>query len=290
MTTIRPSPVLAAVAAILTLAFVTTPSHAQLGGLIKKKAGEVAGQTAAKKLPATPPAFDDVTLELTDEVLAQVIAGKKAGNAFKRGPNGPAAVRTRWEAAEERWSDLYNKNAKVLDAWSEKRQGIENCRDSALVAAHDRRREEFRRRLMAQDPVLIRKMLAIAQAQASGDSATAERLNREAQALEAPTAADSSEATKVCGDPNTGPAVAAQVQKLYDEKEALKKEMQEAENEIGRLEQAASHMDDKQLAVACERIKEYLNNLKAKLAGGNFSEEELAALEKRIKDLEDLCD
>jgi chromosome segregation ATPase len=111
----------------------------------------------------------------------------------------------------------------------------------------------------------------------------------EALANPPPTAADSAAVTRTCGDP-TGPSIYRQVQGLYDQKERYKTQMQQAELDVSRLEQEASGMNDKQLAMACERIKEYLKRLKAKLAQGGFSEKELAALQQRIKDLEELCD
>jgi hypothetical protein len=278
----------------LVLWCLVSPAHAQLGGLIKKKVTQV---TATPNTPqaGAPDVYSNDLLELTEARLIKVIAGKQAGRQFANSPRGAAALRARWEATEERWADLSNKNSTLLNAWADKKSVIMACRDSAFDEVRQRHKEAFERRAPT-DRALIMKMLAISQAvqaaEQRGDTALVRKLEGEMEALTSPspTPTDSAAVTHTCGDVSAAPAIATQVEALYLEKESLKQQMQRAEVEVSRLEQTVSGMNDKQIAIACERIKEFIKRLKTKAAQGGFSAAELAALQQHIKDLEELCD
>lgn len=272
------------------LPLTATPVQAQLGGLIKK-----ATQKAAASVPAgEPDAYTDILLELKADVLPRVIAGKKAGNAFAAGPSGPHAARTRHEAAAGRANDFRQRNAGLLEAWEERLSRSRNCTDSAYVALDEQRRNQLNQRMMG-DPVLRQKMIEAApriaaaqQKAAQGDSADLNRINAELQALGKPTAADSAQVRSKCGLPPAPPAV-QQLATLEQEAEKLRNDIGRAEAEAQRLEEQASGLNQKQLAVACERILIYLNRLKAQGAQKGFSAAELEALDRHRKDLEKLC-
>jgi hypothetical protein len=264
---------------------VVTPcpdGQAQLGGLIKKKVGQAAaGQAPAAQATGQPPVFDNVILELTPPRLGQVIAAKKAGKQLATGPNSPVALRKKLDALDEQQAAIYRKHVDDINAWDEKRMDAERCRDSVLALASDRQGSTW---LQRAGPLSMQ----VAQAQAKGDTAELRRLSEELQRLNKPTAADTAQAVKQCGNP-AAPAIVQQWLGIKSQMDPVNAEIAKAEQAIRDAETSTSGMNDRQLAMACERIQMFVDRAKAKQQQPGFTAAEIQALDQAIKDLDKLC-
>jgi hypothetical protein len=270
--------------AVLALAAVT-PCHegqAQIGGLIKKKVGQAAaGQAPAAQATGQAPVFDNVILELTPPRLAQVIAAKKAGKQLATGPNSPVALRKKLDALDEQQAAIYSKHVDDINAWDAKRMDAERCRDSVLALASDRQGSTW---LQRAGPLSMQ----VAQAQQKGDTAELRRLTEQLQRLREPTAADTVQAVKQCGIA-TPPAIVQQWLGIKSQMDTVNEEIAKAEQAISDAETATSGMNQRQLAMACERIQIFVDRMKAKKQQPGFTAAEIQALDQAIKDLDKLC-
>jgi hypothetical protein len=270
--------------AALALAAVTPcrDGQAQLGGLIKKKVGQAAaGQAPATQATGQAPVFDNVILELTPPRLAQVIAAKKAGKQLASGPNSPVALRKKLDALDEQQAAIYRKHVDDINAWDAKRMDTEGCRDSVLALASDRQGSTW---LQRAAPLSMQ----VAQAQAKGDTAELRRLTEQLQRLKAPTAADTAQAVKQCGTP-APPAIVQQWLGIKSQMDPVNEEIGKAEQAIRDGETSTSGMNERQLAMACERIQIFVDRMKAKKQQPGFTAAEIQALDQAIKDLDKLC-
>ena len=258
--------------------------QAQLGGLIKKKAAQAAAGQVPAVATGPAPKFDNVILELTSARIDRVIAGKTAGQKLATGPNSPVALRKKLDAVDEQQAKIYQKHVDDINRWDEQRMNAENCRDSALSEAQDRRSQESS---MASDK-MRQLALDVARAQAKGDSAEVRRLLKEVDAAGKPTAADSAAATKACPVPPQ-PAVVQQWMGLKKQIDQLNDEIAKAEAAIKQAEQAASGMDDRQMAMACERAKMLLETIKSGKPITGFTQPEIDAVEQKTKEIDALC-
>src|SRR5690348_2529028 len=88
-----------ALAVVVSMGLPLHIASAQIGGLVKratKKVGEqqvdkqvdARAEAVAPSSPGAAPKFDDVTLELTNDRIAQIIRGLSAGRAVLDGANG----------------------------------------------------------------------------------------------------------------------------------------------------------------------------------------------------------
>ena len=243
------------------------------------------------RAPGAPPTFDDVTLELTKERVAKIIAGKQAGKRIAEGPNGPAAIRAKTEDLDARQAAIYKKHVNEINAWDEKRREVQNCRDSALSAIAERRRNGMMARAQSDPQYRLRLAdlaRAMMEAQQKGDTAATRKAQEAMKNLKAPTKADTAQAMSQCGEAGPTGLVKEWVE-LKSELEELQGLEQQAEVAIQQAEQSESGMTNRQLAVACERIKLFADRLKKKAKLGEFTEQEQQALQQAIKDLEELC-
>jgi hypothetical protein len=286
------SRLLRAVPAVAALVLFALPAHAQLGAL-KKKLDKATGKEEPQQA-AQPVVFDQVTLEITQERIEKLTAAKRAVRKFLEGPTGPAAYEKQFAALDARQTAIYEKQVDNINAWDEKRQDYERCLDSAFGAIRDRRNSQSMSQPMS-DPAAMRKAMewgqALAAAQQKGDTAAVRKLTEQLGGLKAPTRADSAEAAKHCVYP-TQPPLVKEYLGLKGQLDALGNLRQEAESQAGKMEKTMSGMDSRQGAVFCERIKQYVQQLKEKKKHVGFSDDEvkrLASLEQAIKDLEALC-
>ncbi len=277
----RSLPALLTLAAIAALTL-PAPAHGQLGNLVKKRLPK--GATADQA--GSQPQFNDVTLEITVERIDKLLAAKQAAKVLADSPNGPAALRARMDAIDSRQAAIYDKNVDRINAWDQHRRDVENCRDSSYSAIQDTKRS---------GPPDLQRMqqvgLAMGQAQAKGDTAEVRRLLEQLQKGREPTAAESVAVIKRCGDP-TPPAVVKEWMGLKDQVEGLQKQISQSEADIEKKEADLSGMNGRQVAVSCERIKMFIEQLKKKQAWAGFSDREIEAMKKReqaIKDLSELC-
>lgn len=263
-----------------------TEAGAQIGGLIKRKVG----QAAAAEAPAPPSvgepvAFTEDLLELTPERLERIAAGKAAGRRIAAGRDGPAAIRKRLEEVDARQADLYSKHVDEINAWDEQRRTAETCRDSALAEATDRLQAQSASQYMEQYRQLA---LDYAAAQARGDSAAMKRLMAEIERKGKPTRADTLAAERSCGVP-APPGVVKEWMELKDQVEELQGRLHKAEQSVRDAEERESGMNNRQLAISCERIRIYIARMEAKQQQHGFTQEELDALEQARARLKEIC-
>lgn len=259
---------------------------AQIGGLIKRKVGQAAAAEApAPQSVGEPVAFTEDLLELTPERLAKIAAGKAAGRKIAEGPDGPAAIRRRIEQLDERQAAIYSKHVDDINDWDEKRRASENCRDSVLAEATDRLRAQSTSQFMEQYRQLA---LDLAQAQARGDSAAAKRLMAEIDRKGKPTRADSLAAERSCGVPPP-PRVVQEWLDLKSKLEDLQQPLADAEQSVRDAEERESGMNQRQLAISCERIRTYIARMEARQQQHGFTQAELEALEQARAELKRIC-
>lgn len=290
-----------AIAAAIAAA-ITIPAHtasAQLGGLVKKARDKVVENQVEKQIEKrTPdggaaPKFDDVTVELSADRLAQVIRGMTAGRAAL---GGREALVTRRDAAAQKSADLHDKNNKLISDYTDKRYKNERCRNDAMNESSDERRavadkemKEWQAKAMS-DPAFREKAVAIAQkageAQARGDTAAVRKLMAEMGVKADDPKPDSLAADKACGLALPKPAVLAQIDSLDGIAKQLSEEIRKTEEKASATEVAQSGLTDRQFFMARERIEAYLSAVKYKSKPSGFSAVELEALGARRTDLE----
>ena len=299
-----------AVAVVASLAVPFYDAHAQLGGLVKKAKDRVIEQQVANQVekrvnsaasdPGAPPKFDDVTVELTNDRVSQVIRGLSAGRAVLDGANGSpsrATLIAQRDDAARQSADLSQKNAKAFEAYSEKRDASQRCRNDAIHAsrekrqqANDQRMKELQAKAMS-DPAFREKAVAMAQkmavAQQKGDTAEVRRLMIELNGG-APESdrVDSLAADKACGSALAQPAAMVQSQKLDAQANKLTEAIRQLEEQAAETEVKESKLTERQYQMARERIEAYLSAMKYNSQPRGFSAGELQALGARRADLE----
>ena len=269
-------------------------AHAQIGGLIKKKLDKSTGKDPAEQAVDAPVVFDKVTLEITQERIEKLTAAKRAVRKFFEGPTGPAAYEKQFAALDARQTAIYEKQVDNINGWDEKRRDYERCMDSTFSAIHDRKNSQFGAGAMS-DPAAMRKAMewgqALAAAQQKGDTAAVRKITEQLGGSKAPTKADSAEAAKHCVYPPQPPLVKEYLG-LKRQLDSLGNLRQEAETQAGKMEETMSGMNARQSAIFCERIKQFVQQLKEKKKHVGFSDDEvkrLANLDQAIRDLEALC-
>jgi hypothetical protein len=286
------------------VAAIALPAHtasAQLGGLVKKARNKVVENQVEKQIEkrapdgGAAPKFDDVTVELSTERLAQVIRGMTAGRAAL---SGREALVTRRDAATQKSADLHDKNNKLISDYTDKRYQNERCRNDAMNASREKRSaiaqsemKEWQAKAM-NDPAFREKAVAIAQkageAQARGDTAAVKKLMAEIGVKADDPKPDSLAADKTCGRTLPKPAVLAQIDSLDGIAKQLSEEIRKVEEKASATEVTASGLTDRQFFMARERIEAYLSSVKYKSKPSGFSPAELEALGARRADLEQL--
>ena len=295
-----------AIAAIAALALPISNASAQLGGLVKKARDKAIEQQVEKRVGGsaasnadTPPKFDDVTVELTADRVAGIVRGLAAGRAVLDGANGApsrAALVARRDAAATKSSELADANAKVFNAYVEKRDVSQRCRDNAMYASRESRQkasEERNKQLSSKamaDPAFREKAMAIAQkmgvAQQKGDTAEMRRLSAELGIGQDDAKPDTLAADKACGREPAKPAAMVQSEQLNAEATALSDQIRQLEERSAATEIKESGLNERQFLMARERIEAYLSAMKYKSQPRGFSKSELDALSARRGDLE----
>lgn len=295
--------------AIAAIAALTLPLHnvsAQLGGLVRKARDKAVEQQVDKRIggttasnPGAPPKFDDVTVELTAERVAGIVRGLGAGRAILDGANGApgrAALVARRDEAARKSSDISTANAKAFDAYNEKRDASQRCRNDAMYASREKRQkasDEQMQQLSSKamsDPAFREKAMAIAQkmatAQQRGDTAEMRRLSAELGIGPGDAKPDTLAADKACGREPAKPAAMAQVEQLDEQAKTLTDQIRQLEEKSAAVEVKESGLNERQFFMARERIEAYLSVMKNKSQPRGFSGAELEALSARRADLE----
>jgi len=241
-----------------------------------------------------------VTLELTNDRISQIIRGLSAGRAVLDGANGSpsrATLIAQRDDAARQSADLSQKNAKAIDAYTEKRDASQRCRNDAIHAsrekrqqANDQRMKELQAKAMS-DPAFREKAIAMAQkmavAQQKGDTAEVRRLMIEMNGG-APESdnVDSLAADKACGSAPAQPAAMVQSEKLNALANKLTEAIRQLEEQAAETEVKESKLTERQYQMARERIEAYLSAMKYDSQPRGFSAGELQALGARRADLE----
>jgi hypothetical protein len=299
-----------AIAIVVALGLPLNNATAQIGGLVRKAKDKVVDQQVGKQVEkrtnaaasggGAAPAFDDVTLELTTDRVAQVLRGLTAGRAVLDGANGSpsrASLIARRDDAARKSAALSDANNKTFDVYYQQRDASQRCRNDAERASSDKRQQaneqkqkEFQAKAMS-DPAFRDKAMAIAQkiamAQQRGDTAEMRRLMTELNggAGNDPTA-DSVAADKACGAPPPKPSAMVQVEQLDAQATSLSDQIRKLEERSAATEVTESGLTERQFLMARERIEAYLSAMKYKSQPRGFSPSELEALGARQADLE----
>jgi len=275
-----PAGVQALLAIVLAVGPGTTVVHAQVSGLIKKKAAQIAQSASAGEEVA----FNDAVLELTPERIAKVIAAKEAAKRLASAPTGPAAIRQKLDALDAQQAKIYEKQVGAINAWDVKRQDAERCRDSLLAIVSD----QLNLNSAEYQQKMTQVALRYAQAQQRGDSAEMRRVEAELKRGSQPSPADSAKAVRACPLPPPAPEV-REWQAIKAEMEKVQQELDRSQQAVTAAEETTSGMNHRQLGIACERMLLYLGRAKAKQKQVGFTSAELVALEEALKQLQGTC-
>ena len=273
---------------------------AQLGGLVKKARDKAVESQVEKRVGATTsasadaaPKFDDTTVELTNERVAQMIRGLSAGRAILEARTPLFARR---DEAYKRRAELSDANEKALDAYTVKRDESQRCRSNAMYASRETRRKATDARnkeLSAKamnDPAYRQKIMElmpkITAAQQKGDTAEVKKLMAQMGVGEDDTKADTAAADAKCGKEPAKPAALVEMDKLDADAQKLSDDIRKMEEQAAATEQKESGLTERQFMMARERIEAYLSAVKYKANPGGFSAAERDALGARRADLE----
>ena len=288
--------------AIAVVAAIAIPSHAasaQLGGLVRKARDKVVENQVEKQVvkrasdPGAPPTFDEVTVELTSERVAQMIKGLTAGRAVlaSREP-----LVSRRDVVGTKSDELSTQNHKLIKAYRENYYENERCRNTAMHASAEKRRavadkemKEWQAKALS-DPAFRDRAVAIGvkmgEAQARGDTAAFMRLAREMGLKPDDPKPDTLAADQACGRPPAKPAVLAQIDSLDGIAKELTGQIRKVEEKSAATEVTESGLTERQFFMARERIEAYLSSVKYKSKPSGFSAPEMEALGARRADLE----
>ena len=298
-----------AIAAATTVASLGFPHHnasAQIGGLVRKARDKVVDQQVDKRTTAMPasnpgaaPTFDEVTLELTNDRIGQIVRGLTAGRAVLDGANGSpsrASLIARRDESARKSASLSEENSKAFDAFYQKRDASQRCRNDAMSASRDKRQqgaEQRQKELQAKamsDPAFREKAIATAQkiavAQQRGDTTEMRRLMSELGGVADDPKADSLAADKTCGTMPAKPAAMVQVEQLDTQANALTDQIRKLEEKSAATEVKESGLSERQFLMARERVEAYLSAMKYKSQPRGFTAAELEALGARRAELE----
>lgn len=296
-----------AVAVVASLGFALPHSaSAQLGGLARRAKDKLVAQQVDKRANTVvasrtdaAPTFDDVTVELTSDRVAQIIRGLTAGRAVLDGANGSpsrASLITRRDEAARKSAALSQENSKALEAYNTKRDANQRCRNDVISASRnkrqagaDQRNKELQAKAMS-DPAFRERAMAVAQkmavAQQRGDTAEMKRLSAELGLVADDSKADSLAADKSCGSEPPKPAAMAQIEQLDAQANTLSDDIRKLEAKSAATEVKESSLTERQFLMARERTEAYLSAMKYKSQPRGFSPAELDALGARRADLE----
>ena len=286
-----------AFAIVAAVGFPMHTASAQLGGLVRKARDKVVENQVEKQVDkrvgTAPPKFDDVTLELTAERLAQVTRGLTAGRAVLADREALVARR---DAAAQKSADLHDKNNKLISDHTDKFYQNERCRNDAMNASREKRSaaadkevKEWQAKAMS-DPAFRDKAVAIGvkmgEAQARGDTAAFRKLAAEMGLKADDPKPDSLAADKACGRPLPKPVVLVQIDSLDGIAKQLSEQIRKIEEKASATEVKESGLTERQFFMARERIEAYLSSVKYKSQPQGFSATELQALGAERANLE----
>lgn len=284
----HPSLTLLGVAVLLGTA---NPAHAQLGGLIKKKAAETVVSKAVQGTYKVP-TFDESILELTPERLAGWIKGAQASQRFNETPNAPPHFMALRQPVSKKLDEiqLNFKRSEELRIYDGLVGDFKNCvREASRVIESEKRSAMMKQG--PPSPALMKIMMefgmAVAAAQQRGDAAEVDRLKKQQDDQFNPTPAELAGAEAKCGAPAQS-ATVKEALSLQAQLAQLDESIRKATEALQKLQEAESGMTARQYAIAFERI---CDNIKAveKKEAVRLSPIELQAFKDKQAELLKLC-
>ncbi len=286
----RLTPLVVSCALVLVLA---PPAYGQFGGLMNRAKDKLADKAKENLGPIA------AGEQLTEDLLGKVVTGAQAADRVLANRDKAMAVRA---AKDKELSVLSDKNAPVHRAFDEANGKIMACRDASLSALSEARsdRIEARMKAMESDPAFEGKVMLIAtkygkamkEAQEKQDALALSKLQRAMQTEMIggepfmDTRKDSVATDAKCGNAPKLPAALAQ-------EEQLRKEVAAADDEIRTLEAravnqgaAASGLEQVRYLQLKERALSIMNRMNGEGAGVRYGDDEVAAVKKRMSDLE----
>ena len=272
---------------------VAPSAYGQFGGLMNRAKDKLADKAKENLGPIA------AGEQLTEDLLGKVVTGAQAGDRVLVNRDKAQAVR---EAKNKELSVLIDKNAPVHQAFDQANSKIMDCRDASLTSLERSRSERVEARLktMQSDPALQGKMQllgmkygkAMADAQQKQDAVALTKLQRDMMKEligEDPfmdSKKDSVATDAKCGKAPKLPAALAQ-------EEQVRKDIAAADDEIRTLEAKAvnqgaqaSGLEQVRYLQLKERALSIMKRMNGEGAGVRYGDDEMAAVKKRIGDLE----
>jgi hypothetical protein len=288
------------VAVVAAILLPLNTATAQLGGLVKKARDKAIESQVEKRVGAgsassadAAPKFDETTVELTSDRVAQMLRGLQAGRAVL---DTRAPLNERRDEAYKKREPLWNANQKAYDAYLVKRDETQRCRNDAMEASREKRQkvtDARNKELSAKamnDPAFRQKIMELtpklAAAQQKGDTVELKRLMAQMGVAEDDTKADTAAADAKCGKEVAKPAFLVETDRLDALAQKLTDEIRQIEEKAASTEQKESGLNERQFMMARERIEAYLSAMKYNGKPRGFSPNELDALGSRRADLE----
>ena len=272
---------------------VAPSAYGQFGGLMNRAKDKLADKAKENLGPIA------AGEQLTEALLGKVVTGAQAADRVLA--NRDKAVATR-EAKNKELSALIDKNAPVHQAFNEANGKIMDCRDASLSSLQESRsqRVDARIKAMESDPALQGKMQLIAMkygkamqdAQQRQDAVALTKIQNDmmkemlgGEAFMDPKK-DSVATDAKCGTAPKLPAALAQ-------EEQVRKDVAAADDEIRTLEARAvnqgaqaSGLEQVRYLQLKERALSIMKRMNGEGGGARYGDEEMAAVKKRMDDLE----
>ena len=258
------------------------------------KAKEKMGDKAKENLGPVAPGE-----QLTEDLLGKVVSGAQAADRVLGDRDKTQAGR---EAKNKELSALMEKNAPVHQAYNEANSKIMDCRYASLRALEEARNERMKKKTeaMQSDPAFLGKMQLIAMkyAKALGEATqkqdAAAMTKLQTDMIKEMTGEDIFPELKkdsVATDAKCGKVPALPASLVQEEQ--LRKDVAAADDNIRTLEAKAvnqgaqaSGLEQVRYLQLKERALSIMNRLDGKGAAARYGDDEMAAVKKRMADLE----
>ena len=281
------------IVAVLALLVVPGTARAQFGGLINRAKEKVAEKAKENLGPVAPGE------QLSEDLLGKVVAGAQAADRVLANRDKVQASR---EAKNKELSAIVEKNGPVHQAYNEANSKIMDCRSASLNRLEQARSDRLEKRMegVQSDPafsgkvqlVAMKYAKAMAEATQKGDALALTKVQQSymkellGEDIYADTKQDSIATDSKCGKAPALPAALAK-------EEQLRKDVAAADDEIRTIEakainqgaQAAGLEQVRYLQLK-ERALSIMGRMSGQGAAVRYGDEEMAAVKKRLGDLE----
>lgn len=284
----------AALAGFAALAFCVAPAptHAQIGGLIRKAAGKVVDEKVQEKADEIVP---PKPLEGTP-ITAATLDGLLGGLKFELAQQTEATrLKKIQESKHDAWAKAFEAGHDEADRYRAANDKLMECVSDRLNEIEQEEAQQMTARMLgtvsgpgAQERIqqIMQYSQRISEAQAKGDTAALRRaMTQYMKTLGVDLAADSAKAYATCGKPPAPPAAYVRIEKTADELRDANEALRKVESDlVGRAAEVAG-MDPKDYFLARERLWVWQHAREAKRKVGVTKDEE-ALLDSRAKDID----